>query len=129
MVLVHSAGVSDSAGARLLLTKITGLFPRLTRIWADGTYRGTLLDWALELGAWIIDIVTKDPDCPGFQVVPRRWVVERTFAWLGRFRRLSKDYEYLPASSEAMIYLAMIRLMVARLAKTTTPQHFAAPTA
>jgi putative transposase len=129
MVLVHSAGVSDSAGARLLLTRITGLFPRLTRIWADGTYRGTLLDWALELGAWIIDIVINEPDCPGFQVVPRRWGVERTFAWLGRFRRLSKDYEYLPASSEALIYLAMIRLMVARLAKTTTPQHFAAPTA
>ena len=84
-----------------------------------------MLDWALETGAWIIDIVIRDPDSKGFQVLPRRWVVERTLAWLGRFRRLSKDYEYLPESAEAMIYLAMIRLMIARLAKANRAQHFA----
>ena len=128
MALVHAASLSDSAGARLLLEKITGLYPRLKLIWADGTYRGTLIYWALKLGAWVIEVVTKDPDCPGFQVIKRRWVVERTFAWLGRYRRLSKDYEYLPESSEAMIYLAMIRLMLARLAETTKPQHFATST-
>lgn len=129
LVVVHSAGVSDSAGARLLLPQILGVFPRLTRIWADGTYRGTLVEWALTLGSFIIDVVTRDPAHKGFQVIKRRWVVERTFAWLGRYRRLSKDYEYLPESSESMIYLAMIRLMVARLAGTSTPQQFAVPKA
>lgn len=127
MVVVHAASMSDSAGARVLLSRIVGLFPRLVLIWADGTYQGTLIDWALELGEWTIEIMAKDATRPGFQVVPHRWVVERTFAWFGRYRRLSKDYEYLPESSEAMIYLAMIRLMLARLARTTRPQHFAAP--
>lgn len=129
LVVVHSAGVSDPAGARLLLPQILGLFPRLTRIWADGTYRGTLIDWAFALGSFIIDVVTRDPSHKGYQVIKRRWVVERTFAWLGRYHRLCKDYEYLLESSESMIYLAMIRLMVARLAGTSTQQQFAAPKA
>ena len=129
LVVVHSAGGSDPAGARLLLPQILGLFPRLTRIWADGTYRGTLIDRAFALGSFIIDVVTRDPSHKGFQVIKHRWVVELTFAWLGRYRRLSKDYEYLLESSESMIYLAMIRLMVARLAGTSTQQQFAAPKA
>jgi len=114
--LVHSAALSDSAGARQLLAKITGWFPRLKHIWADSTYQGTLLDWALEWGSWTIEIIARPPGQKGFTLLPRRWVVERTFAWLGHFRRLSKDYEYLPESSEAMIYIAMIRLMIRRLA-------------
>ena len=85
LVVVHSAGVSDPAGARLLLPQILGLYPRLTRIWADGTYRGTLIDWAFALGSFIIDVVTRDPSHKGYQVIKRRWVVERTFAWLGRY--------------------------------------------
>ena len=74
-------------------------------------------------------MVTRDPSHKGYQVIKRRWVVERTFAWIGLYRRLCKDYEYLLESSESMIYLAMIRLMVARLAGTSTQQQFAAPKA
>lgn len=118
-VVVHSAGLQDRVGAKLVLIKVRSLFPRLRVIWADGAYAGKLILWVqtISLGRWLLEIVPKDPQANGFQVLPRRWVVERTFAWLGRCRRLSKDYEYLPASSEAMLYVAMIRLMLRRLAQ------------
>lgn len=102
---------------KLVLFNLLHRFPRLQVIWADGGYCGQLIDWALTFGNWLLTIVKKDTQTPGFRVLPRRWVVERTFAWLGRCRRLSKDYEELPESSEAMIYVAMIRLMLRRLAK------------
>lgn len=119
--MVHAADIQDRDGAKLVLQKILlyNLFhryPRLKRIWADAGYRGELIDWVLAFGNWILDIVKKNPDQHTFIVLPRRWVVERTFAWFGGYRRLSKDYEQLPESSEAMIYLAMIRLMLRRLA-------------
>ena len=118
--MVHAADIQDRDGAKLVFHKILlhnllHLFPRLTRIWADANYRGELIDWVLTFGNWILDIVKKNPDQHTFIVLPRRWVVERTFAWLGGYRRLSKDYEHLPESSETMIYLAMIRLMLRRL--------------
>lgn len=118
-VVVHSAGLQDRVGAKLVLAKLRGLFPRLRVIWADGAYAGKLVVWVqtVSLGRWLLEIIPKDPQTNGFQVVPRRWVVERTFAWLGRCRRLSKDYEALPESSEAMLYVAMIRLMLRRLAQ------------
>ncbi len=120
-VVVHAANIQDRDGAKLVLQKLVcyelfHFFPRLQLIWADGAYSGALVDWALAFGNWLVKIVSKSPEQKGFQVLPRRWVVERTFAWLGRCRRLSKDYEYLTESSEAMIYIAMIRLMVRRLA-------------
>ena len=82
-------------------------------IWADGGYSGQLIDWARKLGRWIVQIVKRSE--PGFVVLPKRWIVERTFAWLGKYRRLSKDYETLPESSESMIRIAMINLMLHRL--------------
>ena len=85
-------------------------------IWADGGYAGKLIDWTRLLCGWRLEIVKRDRRLKDFQVFPRRWVVECTFAWLGRYRRLSKDYEALIETSEAMIYLAMIRLMTRRLA-------------
>lgn len=93
-------------------------FPRLQKIWADGAYSGKFVEWAKETGPWLVEIVKRSDTAVGFEVLPRRWVVERTFAWLGRFRRLSKDYEALIESSEAMIRLAMIRFMVRRLASS-----------
>jgi putative transposase len=90
--------------------------PALQRIWADGAYAGALLGWAREFGGWIIDIVRKKPGQKGLQVIPRRWVVERTFAWITKCRRLAKEYETLSASSENWIHLAMIGLMLRRLA-------------
>ena len=117
-VVVHAADVQDRDGAKLVLNKLVGRFPRLKLVWADGGYAGQLVDWTRELGGWLLEIVRRPPDSHHFQVLPRRWVVERTLAWLGRYRRLSKDYEALPESSEAWIHIAMIHLMLRRLRPT-----------
>ena len=85
-------------------------------IWADAGYSGKLIDWVKITCDWILEIVKRSNDVKGFQVLPHRWVVERTFGWLGRYRRLSKDYEGLTESSQALIYAAMIRIMIKRLA-------------
>jgi putative transposase len=124
MVLVHAANIQERDGAKLLLNKARGCFTRLRLIWADAGYRGQpMIDWVLNTHGWILEIVKRDKGVKGFQVLPRRWVVERTFAWFGDYRRLSKDYEVLTETSEAMIYVAMIRLMVRRLAiEYTEPQ-------
>jgi len=117
MVVVHTANIQDRDGARLLLAKAKGWFPRLQRLWADGGYAGKLIDWLQETCGWVLEIIKRSDAVKGFKLLPRRWVVERTFGWLGRYRRLSKDYERLPGSSEAMLYWAMTRLMVRRLAR------------
>ncbi len=117
-VVVHSAALQDRAGAKLVLAALAaGGFPRLRLLWADGGYAGKLIDWVRATYGWVLAIVKRTDEVRGFRVLPRRWVVERTFAWRGRYRRLSKDYEYLTASSEAMIHLAMIHLMLVRLAR------------
>lgn len=114
--VVHPADLQDRDGAKLVLEGIKDRFPRLQKIWADGGYAGKLVDWAKEVGQWVLEIVKRLDTAVGFEVLPYRWIVERTFAWLGRFRRLSKDYEALVETSETMIRVAMIRLMVRRLA-------------
>jgi transposase len=108
--------VQDRDGARRVLRRLHCRAPALQRIWADGAYAGALLGWARQFGGWIIDIVRKAKGQKGFQVIPRRWVVERTFAWISKCRRLAKEYETLSASSESWIHLAMIGLMLRRLA-------------
>jgi putative transposase len=120
LVVVHAANIQDPIGAKLVFEKAKGRFPRLQMVWADGIYRGQLVDWLFDTCGWLLEIVLVKDKTKGFQLLPRRWVIERTFAWLGRFRRLSKDYEQYPASSEAFIYLALIRLMLARLARHPT---------
>jgi putative transposase len=117
MVVVHAASVQDRDGAKLVLEKVKGRLPRLHLIWADGIYAGQLVDWVKTTCDWVLEIIKRRDDIQGFQVLPRRWVVERTFAWLGKYRRLSKDYEYLPETSEAWIYAAMIHVMVRRLVR------------
>ena len=114
-LVVTGAQVQDRDGARLAATKLKGKFARLRLFWADGAYAGELIAWFAWFAQWVLDIVKKPDDQKGFKVLPRRWVVERTFAWLGCYRRLSKDYEYLTRHSESMIRLAMIHLMVRRL--------------
>jgi putative transposase len=114
-IVVHAADIQGRDGARLVLSKLKDRFSRLSLIWADGGYAGRLLDWAMEFGSWLLQIVKRSDDMQGFEVLPRRWVVERTLSWLGKYRRLSNDYESLTASSEAMILLAMINLMIHRL--------------
>jgi putative transposase len=114
-VAVHAADVQDRDGAKLVLEPLAGALPRMERIWADGGYAGQLVDWVRARCGWELEIVTRAADARGFAVLPKRWIVERTFAWLGKCRRLGKDYEHLVASSEAMIRLAMIGLMTRRL--------------
>jgi putative transposase len=120
IVVVHTANIQDRDGAKLVLEQIKGNLSRLELIWADAGYSGKLVDWVNSACGWILEIVKRSDDVKGFQVLHRRWVVERTFAWLGRYRRLSKDYEMLPESSQALIYAAMIHLMVRRLGRIKT---------
>lgn len=92
------------------------LWERLERIWADGGYRGKLVKWAKDTFDVTLDIVLRRDDLKGFAVLPKRWIVERTFAWFGLYRRLSKDYEQLLENSEGMLYLASIHRMLRWLA-------------
>jgi len=101
-----------------VLEPLIGRLPRLERVWADGGYAGQLVAWVRERAGWELEIVKRSDDRRGFVLLPKRWMVERTFAWLGKSRRLSKDYEHLVESSEAMIRLAMIALMARRLQPT-----------
>ena len=117
-VVVHAADVQDRDGAKLVLSKLLGRFPRLRLIWADAAYAGALVEWARTIGGWLLQIVRRPKDSHSFEVLPRRWVVERTLGWLGRNRRLSKDYEELTESSEAWVHIAMIHLMLKRLRHT-----------
>ncbi len=115
-VVVHAANIQDRDGAKLVLARMQGRFPRLLKIWADGADAGGLIAWTQALLGCILEIVKRSDDQKGFVVLPKRWIVERTFGWFGRYRRLSTDDEELPASSETMIYIAMIHLMLRRLA-------------
>ncbi len=118
MVVVYSAGLQDPAGARLVLGPMAARFPRLSLIWADDIYKGPLVPWVWCCFGWVLKIVKRTDDVHGFQPLPWRWVVERTFAWLGRYRRLSKDYEFHVTPSETMIYMCMSFLMMRRLARS-----------
>jgi len=115
-VLVTEADMPDRDGALRLLLTLRGIAHRLKRIWADGGYRGTFIDTVLRLCGWTVEVILRSDDVKGFQVLPKRWIVERTFAWLLDARRLSKDYEYHLCTSTGMIYAAMVRLMLRRLA-------------
>jgi putative transposase len=113
-VVVHSASVQDRDGVKLVLARLKGRSPRLRLIWADAAYEAAV-GWAREFAGWILQLVRKPEDQKGFVVLPRRWVVERTFAWLMNSRRLARDYERLVESSEAMVKVSMIHLMLKRL--------------
>lgn len=117
IVIVHSANIQDRDGAKLVLEQVKGTFSRLELIWADSGYSGQLVDWVKVMCGWVLEIVKRSDDVKGFQVLPHRWIVERTFGWLGRYRRLSKDYEGLTESSQALIYAAMIHIMIRRLGR------------
>ena len=115
-VVVTAANISDIAGGKLVIEKVLEPFSTIEKIWADGTYRGGLVDWVRETLDATLEVVKREKGQKGFKVQPKRWVVERTFAWLGNYRRLSKDYERLLHNSEGMIYLASIKTMLKRVA-------------
>jgi putative transposase len=114
VVIVHAADIQDRDGAERVLAEMAGRFGRLKLIWADGGYAGEFVRVVRQVFGRIIEIV-KRSDLGKFVVLPKRWIVERTFAWLGKYRRLSKDYETLTDSSQCMICIAMINLMLHRL--------------
>lgn len=119
MVVVHAADVSETAGGQLVLRELIGRWWRLRLIWLDGGYMRGLFEWVKNIKRWrrvTIEQVKRSAGQKGFVLLPKRWVVERTFGWLNKQRRLSKDYEALTETSEAMIYAAMVRLMLTRLA-------------
>jgi len=117
-LVVHGADVQDRDGAPEVLKSIRARWPWLRHVFADGGYAGPKLKEAIRrFGDWTIEIIKRSDTAKGFEVLPRRWVVERTFAWLGRSRRLAKDREKSIASSEAWIFVAHIRLLTRRLAR------------
>ena len=126
LVVVHRASLPDGNGGKLVLAK---LFERIKRslynrwcrfklIWADGAYEDSAT-WVKQHFGWRLEVVRRPPHAKGFQVLPRRWVVERTFSWLGRYRRLARDYEHQTSSSESMVYLASIHRSLRLLACKT----------
>jgi len=114
-VCITPASVQDRDGAKLLLEQVRDQFPRLRTIFADGGYAGQLVGWVEATCGWLLEIVKKVS--AGFEVLPKRWIVERTFAWLTRYRRTARDYELQPDTVEAMTYAAMVHLMTRRFAK------------
>ena len=130
--LVHPANVPDGTGGQRLLEALADraqALPRLRQLWVDTAYQGGFKDWVEQTLGWTVAVVRRPrrgvwvppggepPEVPpGFQVLARRWVVERTLGWIGRWRRTSKDYEYLPTTSECVIYAIMTRVMLRRLA-------------
>jgi len=118
-VVVTSAGVQDYHGAKPVLGKVKGRCPRLKVVWVDGIYeKQWLIAWVKGECGWELQVIKRTDKEKGFKLLAKRWVVERTFAWLGRDRRLSKDSEKLPETSETMIRMAMIHIMVRRLEPT-----------
>ena len=119
LVVVTAASTQDRDGARILLEVLATRMRRLRLIWADGGYAGALVGWVESLRKWgkvHLQLVSRSPQGKGFQRLPHRWIVERTFGWLNRWRRLSKDYEHLTDTSESTIRVVMIYLMARRLA-------------
>jgi putative transposase len=123
--IVHAANVYDGAGAVRVLEATRQRGIRLKKLWADKTYRGSLKAWMLQHGLGDLEIVEREPGQRGFVVQPKRWVVERTHAWMGRSRQLSKEYDHNPRSSESWLYLASIRLLTRRLTKASSDGELA----
>ena len=120
VVVVTAASLQDASSAPVLEPRLRGQFPRLQKIIADAGYKQQFIAWFARTTGWLVDIVCRAAHVRGFQVLAKRWIVERMFAWFSLYRRLSKDYEYYASSSESMVYLASIRLMLKRWVKQPT---------
>ena len=118
VVVVTIAGIQDRDAGLRLLGALRARFSTISLVWADAGYAGRLVIWAGTVLRLIVEIVKRSDDLTGFHVLPRRWVVERTFAWISKRRRCVRDYETLPEHHEAMVHIAMIMTMSRRLART-----------
>jgi len=121
-VLVHRADIQDRDGAKLAIEDVKRHLRCLKVVFADGGYAGQLVSWFKETVGWTLEIVKRSDQATGFTVLPKRWIVERTFGWLNLYRRHARDYEELTENSEAMIYITMIRIMTRRLARQRQEQ-------
>jgi transposase len=119
-VIVHAADIQDRDGGAMLMATMFGLYPFLLKLYADGGYQGASFQAAMKtiMAQVNVEIVKRSDQAKGFTVLPKRWVVERTFAWLNRCRRLAKDWECLNRKSRAFLLLASVRLMLRRLARS-----------
>jgi putative transposase len=117
VIVVTAASVLEANSATLIGPKMQGRFPRMKKVLVDGGYKEKFIAWFVEHCKWIVEVTSRREGTIGFEVIPFRWVVERTFGWYNHFRGLSKDYEYHTEISESMIYLASIRIMLRRLSK------------
>lgn len=117
-IVVHNANINDRSGAKLLLERVRGKYPRLKKVLVDQGYTGVdLANWIFSSFGWMMVVVAKVVGLSGFHVLPKRWIVERTFGWFNFQRRLAKDYELIPSCSEAMVRLSMIRIMLNKIPK------------
>lgn len=116
-VVVTGANIQDRDGAHRLLAELRARFCTISHIWADGGYAGRLVRWAHTVLSLTVEIVKRTDDTPGFRILPRRWVVERTFGWITKHRRCIRDYETLPEHHKAMVHIAMINTMSRRLSR------------
>ena len=112
---VVAGNVSEAAGAKLLLGKVAAELPRWEVVWVDGGYEHRIEQWVAEHCPFRIEVIKRDEGRKGWQLLPKRWVVERTYGWLNRWRGLAREYDFCPRTSEAKILLAMCRLMLRRL--------------
>jgi putative transposase len=116
VVVVHAASIAACVAAKLVFARLPPMWPRrLQVVWADGGYEGDVWVWLYNLSKLVLALVKRADDQTGFVVLPKRWIVARTFAWMGRYRRLSKDYQHCPKSREGMVFAAAIHLMLKRL--------------
>ena len=112
-MVVHSAGIQDRVGARAVLTRLNRRFEGIVKVFVDGGYTGRLLDWSQQMFSYDVEVVKRNEQHQ-FKVLPKRWIVERSFAWMGWFRRLSKDYEHLPASAETFLWICFAHTLLRR---------------
>lgn len=125
VLVVHAANIQDYDGARQVLQKAPQKSSRLQKVLADGIYpKNGLVEWVKQQFQFVLEIVTRDKEQKGFVVLPKRWIVERTFAWFGRYRLLNREYEHLTQTSESDVYIASIRLMLQRLKRHQTVADF-----
>lgn len=114
-VVVHAASISDTRGARTLMLRMHRQFPGLVKIFVDGGYKKGCITWAATMLGWTLEVVKRIGD--GFHILPKRWIVERTFAWIANYRLHAKDYHHNPRHAEAALYATSTRILLQRLAK------------